>query len=335
MPRLRRSDPTSKGYTRRRSGRGFSYLDANGRRITDAGTLTRIKSLAIPPAWTDVWIAPFPNAHIQVLGTDDAGRRQYLYHEQWHASRSQEKYARAEVLGQHLPSLRRHLKRGVGSTGLTRERVLSCAVRLLDLGLFRVGSEQYTKENDSFGLATIRRDHVRVVKEGVSFEFPAKSGQVGQILVSDPMVCAVLQKLMRRSDDSPELLGWWDRSRRQWADVKSASINEYIKELTSEELTAKDFRTWHASVLMAMNLSVHHSQGEDLTKTRLNESFRDVAAELGNTPAIVRNSYVDPRVVDLAQQGRTIRKVRMPRHDLVPLPASNALVDLLRREADE
>ena len=335
MPRLRRSDPTSKGCTRRRAGRGFSYLDEHGRRITDPETLTRIKSLAIPPAWTDVWISPFPHGHIQALGTDDAGRRQYLYHEQWHSSRSQKKYARAEVLGHHLPSLRRHLKRRVSATGLTRDRVLSCAVRLLDLGLFRVGSEQYTKENDSFGLATMRRDHVRLVKEGVSFEFPAKSGQVGQILVTDSSICQVLRQLLRRSDESPELLAWWDGSRREWTDVKSASINEYIKELTSEDLTAKDFRTWHASVLMAMNLSVHHAQGEELTKRRLNESFRDVAAELGNTPAIVRNSYVDPRVVDLAQQGKTIRRVRPPRHDLVPLPASNALSELLKHEAHE
>ena len=332
MPRLRRSDPTSKGWTRRKAGRGFSYLDEHGRRIADHESLNRIKALAIPPAWTDVWIAPCPHGHIQVLGTDDAGRRQYLYHEQWHLSRSQEKYARAEVLGAHLPSLRRRLKRGVSAQGLSRERVLSCAVRLLDLGLFRVGSEQYTKENDSFGLATIRRDHVRRVKEGVSFEFPAKSGQVGQILVTDPHVCEVLRQLLRRSDDSPELLGWWDRERHEWTDVKSASINEYVKELTSEELTAKDFRTWHASVLMAMNLSVHQSKGEDLTKKRLSESFRDVATELGNTPAIVRNSYVDPRVVDLAQQGKTIPRCRAPRHDLVPLPASKALRDLLKRE---
>src|SRR5215211_5852779 len=166
MPRLRRSDPTAKGCTRRRAGRGFTYLDEHGRRITDAEALKRIKSLAIPPAWTDVWISPYPHGHIQALGTDDAGRRQYLYHEHWHSARSQEKYARAEVLGHHLPSLRRHLRRGVGGSGLTRARVLSCAVRLLDLGLFRVGSEQYTKENDSFGLATIRRDHVQIVKEG-------------------------------------------------------------------------------------------------------------------------------------------------------------------------
>lgn len=332
MPRLRRSGPSAKGFTRRRAGRGVTLLDDHGTRITDEETLRRIRALVIPPAWTDVWICPYPNGHIQAVGTDDAGRRQYLYHPYWREVRSEVKFERARGLGGCLPTLRRRLRQELDGSRLSQERVMACAVRLLDLGAFRVGSEAYAKQNSSFGLATLRRDHVHLVSEGVAFEFPAKSGQLGQVVVTDPYVREIVARLLRRRDDSPDLLAWWDQSRREWVDVKSAHINEHLRTLTRQDLTAKDFRTWHGSVLMAMNLAVHAARGENLTKRRLADAYREVSDELGNTPAVVRSSYVDPRVVDLAERGRTIPRFRIHRHELVPTKASTSLHELLAAE---
>ena len=334
MPRLRRSDPSGQGFTRRKAGRGFTLLDERGARITDEETLRRIRALVIPPAWTDVWICPVPNGHIQAVGTDDAGRRQYLYHPYWQEVRSEVKFERARGLGSCLPNLRRRLRQELDGSHLSQERVMACAVRLLDLGAFRVGSETYAKQNASFGLATLRRDHVHLVREGVAFEFPAKSGQLGQVVVTDPYIREIVARLLRRHDGSPDLLAWWDRSRREWVDVKSTHINEHLRTLTRQDLTAKDFRTWHGSVLMAMNLAVHAARGESLTKRRLAESYREVSLELGNTPAVVRGSYVDPRVVDLAERGRTIPRFRAHRHELVPTKASTSLHELLAAEQD-
>ena len=333
MPRLRRSDPSAKGFTRRKTGRGFTLLDEHGARITDEETLHRIRALVIPPAWTDVWICPHPNGHIQAVGTDDAGRRQYLYHPYWQEVRSEVKFDRAARTRQLPPFPAQTTATGAATESrLSQERVMACAVRLLDLGAFRVGSEAYAKQNSSFGLATLRRDHVHLVSEGVAFEFPAKSGQLGQVVVTDPYVREIVARLLRRSDDSPDLLAWWDRSRREWVDVKSTHINEHLRTLTRQDLTAKDFRTWHGSVLMAMNLAVHAAQGENLTTRRLAEAYREVSNELGNTPAVVRSSYVDPRVVDLAERGRTIPRFRTHRHELVPTKASTSLHELLAAE---
>jgi DNA topoisomerase IB len=300
-----------------------------GERITSTADIDRIKQLAIPPAWTDVWISPHRNGHIQAIGVDQAGRRQYLYHQAWHAARSIEKFERARQLGRQIPRLRRRLNREIAGTHLTEQRVLSCAVRLLDLGVFRIGSEQYVKENDSYGLATVRRDHVRTIPEGVEFSYPAKSGQQGQQLITHPEVGKVLRQLLRRRDSSEELLAWWDPTHRRWVDVKSAHINEYTKSLAGDDFTAKDFRTWHASVLMGMHLSIHAAKSEALTRRRFAECYREVAQDLGNTSAVVRSSYVDPRVVDLAERGHTIPPVRIQRHELVPTAASRSLVKLL------
>lgn len=329
MPRLRRSSPDANGFSRRKSGRGFVYLDDKGSRIADQEALRRIKALAIPPAWVEVWICPYPNGHIQALGTDDAGRRQYLYHARWHEERSLSKFERSLNLGFQLPRLRRRLKRQIHATGLGRGRVLACAVRLLDLGAFRIGNEEYARRNSTFGLATLRRDHVHLAGARVTFDFPAKSGQPGQATITDPGIRAVIRDLLRRRDGSPELLASWDRSTRRWADVKSTDINDYLRKLTDRTHTAKDFRTWHGSVLMAMNLAERSASHEVLTRRAISEAFRAVSEELGNTPAVVRNSYVDPRVIDFAERGHTIRHIRRAQHELVPASASTALYELL------
>lgn len=281
-----------------------------------------------------MWICPHAKGHIQAVGTDDAGRRQYLYHSGWREARSAEKFERATSLGRTLPRLRRRLREDLDATGLSEQRVMACSLRLLDLGAFRIGSETYAEQNGSFGLATLRRDHVRMVSEGVIFEFPAKAGQLGQIVVTDPRVRAVVDRLLRRRDDSAELLAWWDPHSRTWVDVRSSHINDHLRRITQQDLTAKDFRTWHGSVLMAMNLATHAHRGERLTSRRIAASYREVSVELGNTPAVVRSSYVDPRVVDLAERGRTIPSVRSTPHELVPTKASTSLHTLLDSAAD-
>ena len=329
MPRLRRSDWRQPGFTRRRSGRGFSYLGLDGKRLTAAAALERAKQLAIPPAWTEVWICDDELGHLQAVGIDDAGRRQYLYHARWRSQRDAKKHQLARQLGQHLPSLRRTTRAAVRLSGLPEQRVLACAVRMLDLGLFRVGGERYAELNDSFGLATLRRDHVSVTSHAVQFSYPAKSGQEQTFALTDPSIIDVISQLLARDDPSPELLAWKDTDQDSWVDLRSEHVNTFLKTKTSSEVTAKDFRTWHGSVLMAMELHDAVEGGEALSKRRLTEAYRTVASELGNTVTVARNSYVDPEVVELAQQGRTIGHHRRQRHELVPTAASTALIRLL------
>ena len=326
---LRRSDPTGPGLARRRRGTGFSYLDRRGRALTDTATLERVKALAIPPAWDDVWICPWPEGHLQAVGTDDAGRRQYLYHEAWRTRRDRQKFQRAEDLGTDLPRLRRRLERSLATTGLTEERVLSAALRLVDLGLFRAGGEEYRRTNGSFGLATALREHVSAVPGGLCLTFPAKSGTTFSQEVHDASVVRVLDELARRDDGSDQLLSWWSEQDESWHAVRSSHLTTYLRKVAREGLMVKDFRTWHGSVLMAMKLS-----GIELPTTvrgrraALAEAYRDVAERLQNTPAVTRSSYVDPRVPDLWRSGE-----RLPRPgrdtELVPLRASRALLRLL------
>ena len=332
MPRLRRSDWREPGFIRRRHGRGHTFLDAAGNRVVDEDALRRINELAIPPAWKDVWICADVNGHLQAVGIDDAGRRQYLYHERWRKQRDAKKHQVAQQLGRTLPRLRASCRGELKASGLSKDRVMATAVRLLDLGLFRIGSERYAEENESFGLATLQRSHVFVAAKGVSFEYPAKSGQTSSFTITEPRVCSAVRDLLKRKDKSPELLGWWDPELQVWCDLKSSHVNDYLRSTVGEGTSAKDFRTWHGSVLMAMHLSDSARDGSALTNRRLTEMYRRVAEELGNTATVARNSYVNPRVVDLANQGLVIKQVRKQPHELVPTSASKALLDLL--EAD-
>jgi DNA topoisomerase I len=306
VPRLRRVDCSRPGISRRGRGRGFEYLDEQGERIDDPETLDRIRELAVPPAWRDVWICPYPFGHIQAVGTDAAGRRQYLYHQRWRARRDQEKFDEMLRFARALPGLRRRAAQDLSQDGLTRKRVLACAVRLLDRGFFRVGTEDYAENNGSYGLATIERRHVELGPGNLLvFDYRAKSGKQRVQSVVDAEVYAVVEKLKRRRSGS-DLLAYQEG--RSWVDLRSGHINEYIKEATGEDFSAKDFRTWHGTVLAAVALAVSGgAAGSKTARTRaITRAVQEVAHYLGNTPAVARASYVDPRVFDRYRDGVTI-----------------------------
>jgi DNA topoisomerase IB len=301
--RLRRADPGRPGYTRRRRGKGFSYVDEKGEPVTDPDVLARIRALAIPPAWQDVWICPDPRGHIQATGVDAAGRRQYRYHDVWRVKRDAAKFDHVLDIARRLPSLRSRVATDLAQRGLSRDRVLAAAARLLDRGLFRIGGEEYS----SYGLATLQRDHVEVRGAEIRFSYPAKGGVERCLTVVDGDVATVVRALLRRDDRSPELLayGWGTR----WRDVRSADVNEYLREVTGCQISAKDFRTWHATVLAAVSLALPDSEASSATgrKRAVSKAMREVSEYLGNTPAVARASYVDPRVPDLYHDGVTIR----------------------------
>jgi DNA topoisomerase IB len=281
------------------------YVDQTGVRLTDID-VQRCRSLVIPPAWREVWICPYENGHIQVTGTDDAGRRQYLYHLEWRRKQDEAKHDRVLTFARRLPAARERVADDIQLPGMPRDKALATAFRLLDLGLFRVGGESYAEENDSYGLATLRKDHVRVQGGRVLFEFMAKSGQEQLVTVVDDVVRAAVETLRRRRDGSEELLAWRDRA--GWNDISSADINDYLKSVLGGEVSAKDFRTWHATVLAAVALAVstHASDTPTARKRAIARAMREVGDYLGNTPAVARASYVDPRVIDLYEDGITI-----------------------------
>jgi DNA topoisomerase I len=303
--RLQRSDLTIPGFRRRRRGNGFEYLDDEGDRLDDSETLERIRALAIPPAWTDLWICPFPNGHIQAVGVDAAGRKQYRYHAKWRERADQEKFDEMLVFAQTLPKLRARAKKDLREEGPTRDRVLACAVRLLDRGFFRIGGEEYAEENGSFGVATLQKQHVKLGPANLLvFDYPAKSGKRRVQAVVDPEVYDVVAELKRRRGGSRELLAY--RNGR-WADLRSGEINAYIKDATGGDFSAKHFRTWHATVIAAVALAVSDEATSKTARQRaMTRAAQEVAHYLGNTPAIARASYIDPRVFDLYAAGVTI-----------------------------
>ena len=305
--RLRRSDCSGPGITRRGRGRGFEYRDESGERIEDEHTITRIRELVIPPAWQEVWICPHPAGHIQATGLDVRGRKQYLYHEKWRERRDREKFDEMLDFARALPRMRERVDADLACDDLSREHVLACAVRLLDRGFFRVGGEEYAAENESFGLATMRKEHVRIDGPTITFDYPAKSGRRLLRSFVDQEICDVMLKLKRRRGGSPELLAY--KRGRNWIDIRSEDINEYVKEVIGGEFSAKDFRTWNATVLAATALAVvgpmaaASQAGRKRVKTR---AVQEVAHYLGNTPAVARSSYIDPRVFDRFDAGLTI-----------------------------
>jgi DNA topoisomerase IB len=306
MPRLRRTFPDQPGWTRRRSGKGFTYLDEHGNRL-DAEQVQRCKDLVIPPAWTDVWITPHPNGHLQAVGTDDAGRKQYLYHPQWRASRDAAKFDRILVFGKALSKARERVLADIGSEGMTLERACAVAVRLLDLGYFRIGNDVYTDTNGSFGLTTMLREHVSRTKDGLRFTFTGKSGIEHDITIDDTSAIEALDVMRRRRGGGDRLLAWKDG--RHWKDLSSSDVNDYIRTCFGIEATAKDFRTWHATVIAANALAQTDEPGQTKAsrKRAVSAAMKEVSEFLGNTPTLARTSYVDPRVVEAYERGRTVK----------------------------
>jgi DNA topoisomerase IB len=329
MPRLKRVDCAEPGLRRVRRGRGFSYGDACGNRVDDPLTLQRISDLAIPPAWQDVWICAAPNGHIQATGTDAAGRRQYRYHDDWRRNRDREKHERMLDFAAALPAARERMLADLARPVVDRERVLGGAARLLDLGFFRIGSEEYAETNGSYGLATMRRDHVTCSKGVLTFDYIAKSGKHRVQSVGDPDLCQLVTLLKRRRGGDGELLAY--RSVSGWADVKSTDINAYLREITGGDFTAKDFRTWHATVLCAVGLAVSADAPvtDAARKRAVTRAVAEVAHYLGNTPAVCRASYIDPRIIDLYNDGITIHS------DLGALGADAAFGELSTQGAIE
>jgi DNA topoisomerase IB len=304
--RLKRSDFSGPGISRRRRGGGFSYLDPEGGRIADEDTLERIRGLAIPPAWKEVWVCGDPYGHIQATGFDEAGRKQYLYHERWHLRAAQRKFESMREFAATLPKLRRAVKKDLALEGVPRERALACAVRLLDLGFFRIGGEEYAETNESYGVATLLREHVSFEGDEVVFDFPAKSGQRRVQAIREPEVKAAIEAMRRRRGGPDDLLVFRDED-GAWRDVRSEEVNTYLREKAGEEFSAKDFRTWHGTVLAAVELA-----REDPPSTKgggeraIRAAVKRVAERLGNTPAVCRSSYIDPRVLDRFRDGKTI-----------------------------
>jgi DNA topoisomerase IB len=306
MARIRRVDCSGPGIRRRRRGRSFSYEAPTGEPITDPEVLARIRGLGIPPAWKDVWICPIPTGHLQAVGTDAAGRRQYLYHEAWRTRRDQEKFDHMLEFARALPGLREQAAAHLAEEGMTRERVLACATRLLDRGFFRIGSEGYAEQNQTYGLATIQKRHVRLDGALITFDYATKGGQRRLQSVLDPEAREVVAALKRRRGGGPELLAY--RRGRAWVDVRSEDINAYIKEQTGGDFSAKDYRTWSATVLAAVALASSFSVARSRTARvrAVSRAVKEVAHYLGNTPAVCRASYIDPRVFDRYRSGLTV-----------------------------
>jgi DNA topoisomerase IB len=312
MARLKRSDCSGPGLTRRRRGKGFEYLDEEGRRITDPDVLERIGELRIPPAWENVWICLYPMGHIQATGFDAAGRKQYLYHQRWRERQDTKKFNAMVRFAQALPDMREQVERDLAGGGITRTRVLAAAVRLLDRGFLRIGGESYAEDNDSYGLATMRKEHVTVTRDdAINFDFTGKSGIRHVRYVVDEPVAEIVRELKRRRGGGDELLAYRDENGK-WCDIKSPDIRAYIKDTAGEEYTAKDFRTWAGTVLAAVTLAAtdpERRRAKTANKRMIGHAVKQVAYFLGNTPAVARAAYIDPRVFDRFRDGFTIEPV--------------------------
>ncbi|HLY47867.1 MAG TPA: DNA topoisomerase IB [Solirubrobacteraceae bacterium] len=338
--RLRRSDCSAPGLRRVKRGRGFAYLDQRGHAIRDPEVLERVRSLVIPPAWRDVWICADALGHLQATGIDAAGRKQYLYHPRWREHRDRQKFRRMEEFGSLLPKLRKRIASDLREDGLGRAQVLACAVRLLDVGMFRIGSEQYADDDGGIGLATIRKEHVTLEADEAVFRYPAKSGVQRAQMIYDPASVAVVRALKRRRGGGPQLLAY--RHGRRWHPLRSEEINEYLKEHLGEHFSAKDFRTWNATVMAAVSLATTGRDAASKTarKRAIDASVRAVSELLGNTSAVARRSYIDPRVFDRYQSGWTIAGAleRIPRldpsDDRVRARIESAVLDLLAENTD-
>jgi len=297
-----------------RRGRGFVYLKADGEKVTDEGTLSRIRSLAIPPAWTDVWISAQPRGHLQATGRDAKGRKQFRYHPRWTALRDENKYARLIGFCAVLPRIRRRVARDLKRPGLDQEKVVATIVRLMETTLIRVGNEEYAKQNGSFGLTTLRNRHARVKGSTVRLKFMGKSGKEVDAEVTDRRVARVIRQLQELPGQ--ELFEWVDDEGERHS-ISSQDVNDYLRETAGDDYTAKDFRTWAGTVLAASALrATQRFESETDAKRNVIAAIDRVARRLGNTRAVCRRSYVHPAVFDAYMEGsldRPLEKLLRPR----------------------
>ena len=296
------------GYTRKKKGDDFEYLDTKGQPITDETRLLRIKRLAIPPAYTDVWICPTPNGHLQATGRDARGRKQYRYHEKWRDARDETKYDRMLIFGAALPKIRKRVEADLALPGLPKNKVLAAIVSIMERTFIRVGNEEYARTNNSYGLTTMRNKHVDVKGAKVQFKFRGKSGIVHEVDIADRRLARIVKKVQ----DLPgqELFAYVDENGAV-IDIKSQDVNGYLREITGEDFTAKDFRTWAGTVLAAVALN-HLDVSESKTEAKKNvkNAISAVAKILGNTPAVCRKCYVHPAVLETYLNGNMIEGLK-------------------------
>ncbi len=331
---LRYVNDSLPGIGRKRSGRGFSYIGLNGRPIRDRRRLAWFKRLAIPPAWREVWICPFPDGHIQATGRDARGRKVYRYHPRWREVREEDKYRRMIAFGRALPRIRRRVRRDLRRSGLPREKVLAAVVNLLERTRIRVGNDEYARDNRSFGLTTLKDRHAQIDGATVRFQFRGKSGRRHEVELRDPR----LARIVERSQELPgsELFGYLDDDgvRR---DVTSDDVNEYLREASGGDFTAKDFRTWAGTVLAAWALAEFEAFDTSAqAKKNVVRAVERVAEELGNSAAVSRKSYVHPEVINAYLEGDQLQELRaeaerLLEEELSELSAEEAAVLALLR----
>lgn len=289
------------GYTRRRTRSGFRYLDCDGHPVTDPQILARIKAIAIPPAWTDVWICPDADAHLQATGRDAKGRKQYRYHKQWRQVRDEAKYERMLGFGMKLPAIRQRLDEDIARAGLSREKVIATIIRLLDVTHIRIGNEEYAQANKSFGLTTLRNRHVSIEGTVIEFRFRGKSGIGHRVRITEPRLARIVRRM--RELPGQELFQYVDESGERHS-IGSADVNDYLQAITGEHYTAKDFRTWSGTVQVARTLaSLGAPASAAEAKRNIKQAVEAAASQLGNTPAICRKCYVHPAIFEAYEQG--------------------------------
>lgn len=335
--RLRHTTPDSRGIARTRRGRGYSYIESDGAPVDDP-TRTRIRRLAIPPAWQSVWICPYSNGHIQAVGLDAAGRKQYIYHEQWRSERDREKHDRALRLGARMPKFRAEVDKDLRSRGISQKRAAAVALRLLDRGVFRVGGEKYAEDNGTYGVATLLREHVRISKDTIAFDFPAKGGIRRTTAVTDADLANALRALRRNRHSSERLLVY--ATADELRSITSDEVNARFKALVGQRYSVKDLRTWNATVLAAVAFVDQERPHTKRARSHaISEVMREVSKGLGNTPAIARKSYVDPRVVEAYAVGDTIapavrRAALIVEPEEARLTLERAVIRLIKRHRD-
>lgn len=319
--KLVRVEPGQGGIARRRAGKSFTYISANGRRIGSKRILSRIEDLVIPPAWSDVWIASQPGAHIQATGVDEAGRTQYLYHPKWREMRDGEKFTRSLAFAEKLTTIRRAITRDLKQTKDERSRALAAAVRLIDKAGLRVGGQEYAEENGSFGASTLQRRHVEVEGDVLHLQFKGKSAGEWDLVLDDQQLVEFFNSIPKSPRSSPAICYPIRTGRRKdWHGVSAADINSYLGDIAGHGYTAKDFRTWQGTVVAARSLA--HAFKTGLTSPEAERAaIKETAQWLHNTPAIARDSYINPRVMELFELGRVADFSRQPDRAVIALLA--------------